>query len=102
MIIKNGQRRPFFIFPRVLYGLMVMKLLVKIIPNAKNTEVVGWEGQTLKIRLSAPPIEGKANKELLKFMAELCDCAPSEIEIVKGLSGKQKTLDVPCLPEISQ
>lgn len=77
-----------------------MKLLVKIIPNAKKTKAVGWEGQTLKIRLSAPPIEGKANKELIKFLAEICDCAPSEIEITKGLTGKQKTLEVPCLPTI--
>lgn len=76
-----------------------MKLLVKIIPNAKKTEAVGWEGQTLKIRLSAPPIEGKANKELIKFLAEICDCAPSEIEITKGLASKQKTLEVPRLPQ---
>ncbi len=77
-----------------------MKLLVKIIPNAKNTEVVGWEGQTLKIRLSAPPIEGKANKELIKFLAGACNCSPSEIEITKGLASKQKTLEVPNLPEV--
>mgnify|MGYP002681726629 CR=1 FL=1 len=77
-----------------------MKLLVKIIPNAKKTEAVGWEGQTLKIRLSAPPIEGKANKELIKFLAEMCECAPSEMKIAKGLTGKQKTLEVPCLPTI--
>lgn len=76
-----------------------MKLLIKIIPNAKNTEVVGWEGQTLKIRLAAPPIEGRANKELIKFLAELCDCAPSEVKITKGLAGRQKTMDVPHLPE---
>lgn len=76
-----------------------MKLLVKIIPNAKNTEVVGWEGQTLKIRLAAPPIEGRANKELIKFLAEICECSPSEIEITKGLASKQKTLEVPRLPQ---
>ncbi len=79
---------------------MAMKLSVRIIPNAKKTEVVGYEGQTLKIRLSAPPIEGKANLELIRFMAELCDCAPSEIEILKGHSSKQKILDVPILPII--
>lgn len=77
-----------------------MKLLVRIVPNAKQTEVVGWEGQTLKIRIAAPPIEGKANLELIRFMAELCACAPSEIEIAKGLISKQKTLEVPSLPTI--
>ena len=77
-----------------------MKLLVRIVPNAKQSETVGWEGQTLKIRIAAPPIEGKANAELIRFMAELCDCAPSEIQIIKGLTGKQKALDVPCLPRV--
>jgi hypothetical protein len=77
-----------------------MTITVKIIPNAKNTEVVGYEGKTLKIRIAAPAIEGKANKELIRFLAELCDCAPSEIEILKGLASKTKVLDVPTLPEL--
>ncbi len=79
---------------------MAMKLSVRIIPNAKKTEVVGYEGQTLKVRLSAPPIEGKANLELIRFMAKLCDCAPSEIEILRGHSSKQKILDIPNPPAI--
>lgn len=77
-----------------------MRLSVQIIPNAKQNEVVGWEGQTLKIRLAAPPLDGKANKELTRFLAELCDCAPSEIEIIKGLASKHKSVDVPQMPKI--
>ncbi|MFA6161618.1 MAG: DUF167 domain-containing protein [Patescibacteria group bacterium] len=78
-----------------------MKLSIHLIPNAKQSEVVGWEGRTLKVRIAAPPIEGKANKELIKFIAGLCDCAPSEIEIVKGMSSKMKTLEVPNEPRIN-
>lgn len=77
-----------------------MKLSVRIIPNAKQSEAVGWEGQTLKVRIAAPPIEGKANAELIKLMADLCDCAPSEIEIIRGVASKQKMLEVPRLPQI--
>jgi uncharacterized protein len=77
-----------------------MNLTVKIIPNAKVTEVVGYEGKTLKIRISAPATEGKANKELIKVIADLCDCAPSEVEILKGLTSKTKVLDVPVLPKV--
>lgn len=77
-----------------------MKLSITIIPNAKQTEAVGWEGQTLKIRVAAPPLEGKANKELIRIMAELCDCAPSEISIIKGLASRQKVLEVPNMPEV--
>lgn len=77
-----------------------MKLLVRIVPNAKQSEAVGWEGQTLKVRIAAPPIEGRANEELIRLMAELCDCSPSEIEIMKGLGSKQKTLEVPNPPRV--
>jgi len=75
-----------------------MKLLVRLIPNAKQSEIVGWEGQTLKVRIAAPPVEGKANEALIKFLADACDCAPSEIEIIKGMTSKQKVLEVPQLP----
>ncbi len=77
-----------------------MKLLIRIVPNAKQSEAVGWEGQTLKVRIAAPPIEGRANEELVRLMSELCDCAPSQIEILKGLGSKQKTLDVPNPPKL--
>ncbi len=77
---------------------VAMKLSVRLIPNAKKSEIAGWEGQTLKIRVSAPPIEGKANDELVKFLAEILDCAPSEIQILKGATSKNKLLDVPRLP----
>ena len=77
-----------------------MKLLVRLIPNAKQSEIVGWEGQTLKVRIAAPPIEGKANEALIKFLADSIDCAPSEIEIIKGQSSKNKLLDVPAMPTV--
>ena len=73
---------------------------VKIIPNARQSEVVGWEGKTLKVRIAAPATEGKANKELVRFVAKICDCAPSEVEIMKGQTTKMKLLDVPVLPNL--
>lgn len=80
--------------------MFIMTITVKIIPNAKTSEVVGYEGKILKIRIAAPAIEGRANKELIKIMAELCDCAPSEIEILKGHTSKTKVLDVPTMTEL--
>lgn len=77
-----------------------MLMSVKIIPTAKKTEVVGWEGTVLKIRVAAPATEGKANKELLRFVAELCGCSQSEVEILKGQTAKQKILDVPVMPDV--
>jgi len=68
---------------------------IKIIPNAKNNEIVGKEGNAWKIRINAPPIEGRANEALVKFLAEILDVAPSLIEIVKGGSSKNKTIKIP-------
>ena len=71
------------------------KLTVRVIPNASRSEVVGREGATWKIRLAAPPVDGKANEALVHFLADLLDLAPSEIDIVKGHSSKTKILSVP-------
>lgn len=71
------------------------RISVRVIPNAKTSEVVGREGETFVIRLAAPPIEGKANLALIRFLADKLDCAPSEIDVDRGLSSKKKVLSVP-------
>ncbi len=76
-----------------------MKLTVHLVPGAKTTEVVGFEGQTVKIRISAPPIEGRANEALIRFLADKLDLAPSELSIKTGLSSKYKVIEIP-LPEV--
>lgn len=72
-----------------------MKISVRLIPNAKKSEIVGKEGRAWIIRIAAPPVEGKANKELIRFLAERLDCAPSEIDVVSGMGSKHKILSVP-------
>jgi uncharacterized protein (TIGR00251 family) len=71
------------------------RITIRVIPNASRSEVVGREGATWKIRLAAPPVDGKANEALIRFLADLLDVAPSEIDIVKGRSSKTKILSVP-------
>ncbi len=71
------------------------RLTVRVIPNAKTNEIVGYENGAWKIRLNAPPIEGRANEALVRFLAEKLDLAPSEIEIRKGTTSKIKSLNVP-------
>lgn len=81
-----------------------MKFLIKVVVNARNTEIVAWEGNVLKIRLSEPAIEGRANKELIKFLSKMCNCAKSEIEILKGLNSRSKAIDIPddCIDKIKK
>jgi len=71
------------------------RLSVRIIPNASKTEVAGKEGATWKIRVSAPPIEGRANEALVDFLSDVLDVPKTSIQIIKGYSSKQKILDIP-------
>jgi hypothetical protein len=71
------------------------KLIVSVIPNAKKSEVVERQGGTWKIRLAAPPIEGRANAELVDFLSDKLDLPKSLIQIRKGLGSKTKTLEIP-------
>lgn len=65
---------------------------VKVVPRAKRDEIVGVEGGALKVRLNAPPVEGKANVALVKFLAEKLAKRRGDVEIVRGETGRHKTI----------
>lgn len=71
------------------------RITVRVIPNASKSEVAGREGSTWKIRLAAPPVDGKANEALVRFLADALDLAQSEIEVLRGHAAKTKILDIP-------
>lgn len=72
-----------------------MRLTIRVQPNAKTSEVVGCIGGVWKIKLKAPAIEGKANEELIKFLAKKLGIAKSKIEIVRGKTSKTKIVAIP-------
>ena len=78
-----------------------MKLALKVTPGAKKNEVLGWEddypqvGRVLKVKIAAPPVEGKANKEIVLFLAKLLKVTKSSIEVVHGTSGRIKLVEIP-------
>lgn len=74
---------------------ILVKITVKIQPNAKKSEIVGREGDVLKIRIKAPPVEGKANDELIRFLSKEWKIPKSEIKIVYGKTGKLKIVERP-------
>lgn len=76
-----------------------MILSIHLVPNASRSEIVGWVGESLKIRIAAPAIEGRANEALIRFLADKLDLAPSEIEIAGGMTSKQKRLKIPLAEE---
>lgn len=69
-------------------------LTLHIQPGAKKTEVAGLHGDALKIRLAAPPVDGKANAALLAFVAQRLDVARSEVNLRSGQTSRRKVLEV--------
>ena len=67
-------------------------LRIKVQPGAKNTEVIGVHGGYLKIRIKAPPIEGRANDALVQWLAELFDIPRRAIHITHGFKSSNKTV----------
>ncbi|MFA5130557.1 MAG: DUF167 domain-containing protein [Patescibacteria group bacterium] len=71
-----------------------MRITVHVKPNAKTTELVSREHGVWTIKLHAPPMEGKANEELIRFLSEEFDVPKSSIEIVKGQTAKVKIVEI--------
>lgn len=69
-------------------------LTLHIQPGAKKTEVVGLHGDALKLRLSAPPVDGKANDALIAFLAARLDIPKSRLALVSGQTSRRKCVAV--------
>lgn len=69
-------------------------LTLHIQPGAKKTEFAGLHGDALKIRLAAPPVDGKANDALVKFMADTLGLARSAVSLKSGQTSRRKVLEV--------
>jgi uncharacterized protein (TIGR00251 family) len=63
-------------------------------PGAKRTEVAGVHGSALKIRVASPPVEGKANEELRRFLADAFAVPLRNVTLVRGEASRQKTLRI--------
>jgi uncharacterized protein (TIGR00251 family) len=70
-------------------------LHLHVVPGAARTEIAGLHGDRLKIRVKARATEGAANRELLRFLADLFEVGPSYLEIVRGASDRRKTVRLP-------
>jgi len=71
-----------------------IRLAVQITPNASKTEVVGVQGDALKLRLQAQPIESKANEALIKWAAKTLGVARGAVVITHGHTARKKLIAV--------
>lgn len=69
-------------------------LQVKVQARASKNEIAGINDNSLKIRLTAPPVEGEANKLLQKFLGGIFNCAIGNIKILKGQKNRTKLVEI--------
>ncbi len=69
-------------------------LVVHVAPRARATGVAGRHGDAIKIRIAAPPVDGAANAELLRFLAERLGVPRGAVAIVSGAGARRKTVEI--------
>ena len=67
---------------------------VRLTPRGSKNEILGWDGDTLRIKVMAPPVEGAANKALVEFLAEKFGVKRGQVSIVSGERSREKTLRI--------
>jgi uncharacterized protein (TIGR00251 family) len=71
-----------------------VRLSLRVQPKASRNEVVGAHGEQIRLRLTAPPVEGAANEALVRFLAEQLGVGRSSVRIVAGHASRSKVVEV--------
>ena len=69
-----------------------LKVKIKVEPRSSKSGIVGPYGDALKVKLTSPPVEGKANNELIEVLAKWFKIAKKDVEIISGQSSKNKVV----------
>jgi uncharacterized protein (TIGR00251 family) len=70
------------------------RLNLKVTPGASRSEIAGFSNGVLQVRVAAPPVEGKANRELMAFLSRALGVGKSSISIVKGHTSRNKVIAI--------
>lgn len=71
-----------------------MKLDILVQPRASKSGIVGWQGGALKVRLSAPPVDGEANAALVEVLAKELGLKKNAIRLASGPASRRKTVEI--------
>ena len=71
-----------------------VRIAVQVSPNARKSEIVSGDGDALRIRLQAPPVDGKANDALVQFLAKKLQIPRKQVTITLGHTGRRKLLEI--------
>jgi uncharacterized protein (TIGR00251 family) len=69
-------------------------LHIQVLPRSSKCRLAGWQGDFLKIKLTAPPVDGRANEECVRFLADVLGIKKDRVNILGGLKSKKKTLGI--------
>jgi uncharacterized protein (TIGR00251 family) len=70
------------------------RLTVRVQPNSRKNEVIGFREDILYLKISAPPVEGKANREMVNYLSDILGIARSRIIVEKGTAGRRKLVGI--------
>jgi uncharacterized protein (TIGR00251 family) len=68
--------------------------LVQVLPRSSQCKLVGCQGDFLKIKITAPPVDGRANEECIRFLADVLGVKKDQVQIVSGFKAKRKTIAI--------
>jgi len=71
-----------------------VELWLRVHPNAARNELVGFSGGVLRVKVAAPPVKGKANKELIAFLAQKLGLSKGDLTILKGHTSRDKLISI--------
>jgi uncharacterized protein (TIGR00251 family) len=69
-------------------------LYLKVTANASQNEITGFTSGVLQVKIAAPPVKGKANKELIAFLSQALGVSKSSLSIVKGHTSRNKVIAI--------
>ena len=75
-------------------------LAVRAVPGASAAKIVGLHGDELRVRVCSPPVDGRANEEIIKVVAHALALRTREVTLVAGHTARSKQLLVPLLPDV--
>ena len=76
-----------------------VRLKVRAQPGASRSEVIGWQGDTLRVRVQAPPLEGRANAAVIELLAKALGVPRRCVRLERGETGREKLIAVDDLDE---
>ena len=71
-----------------------MRINVKVSPRASKNEIINITDDSLKVKLTAAPVDGAANEKLISLLAEKYDVAKNRIKIIRGVKSKNKIIEI--------